>query len=111
MWFKLHPVGQVLGRLPLLRLIVTELQGHAMNTQTDSRSGSDKPLHLSGKPMVGPVSKEVVDRESFFSPWTNWHSWIVLLAGVSIGHVIGFSPLVFVLIGVLCLCCGWLRNS
>lgn len=82
-----------------------------MNTQPESKSGSEKPLPLTDKPMVGPVPNEIVHSEFIFSPWKNWHIWIMLLAGVSVGHVIGFSPLLFVFIGVLCLGYGWLRES
>jgi hypothetical protein len=32
----------------------------------------------------------------------------VLLAGVVLGQVIGFSPLLFVVLGLLCLGAGWL---
>jgi len=45
---------------------------------------------------------------SFFSPWTNWRAWMVMLAGVLVGQVIGFSPQLFVLIAAFCLLCGWL---
>lgn len=45
---------------------------------------------------------------SFFSPWSNWRAWMVMLAGVLVGLVIGFSPQLFVLIAALCLLCGWL---
>ncbi|MBW4532148.1 MAG: hypothetical protein KME02_15800 [Aphanothece saxicola GSE-SYN-MK-01-06B] len=45
---------------------------------------------------------------SFFSPWSNWRAWMVMLAGVLVGQVIGFSPQLFVVIAALCLVCGWL---
>lgn len=82
-----------------------------MNTQPQSPNGDEEFLPLPGKPMVGPVTNQNVHRETFLYPWPNWRIWIVPLVGVSVGHVIGFSPLLFVLIGALCLACGWFRNS
>jgi hypothetical protein len=69
-----------------------------------------KPLIRQSQPLEMPVQPGRIGDRSFFSPWTNWHGWIVMLAGVVVGHVIGFSPQLFVLIGVLCLACGWFRD-
>lgn len=55
------------------------------------------------KPPAGRVREG-----SYFSPWTNWRAWMVMLAGVLVGQVIGFSPQLFVLIAAFCLLCGWL---
>lgn len=83
-------------------------------------AGSDGPLTRAGerpgeragewtggwKPQKPPA--EPVRGGSFFSPWTNWRAWMVMLGGVLVGQVIGFSPQLFVLIAAVCLLCGWL---
>lgn len=51
-------------------------------------------------------SGEITDR-ALFSPWTNWQAWVVILGGVIIGYVIGFSPQLFILLAMVCLACGW----
>ncbi len=67
--------------------------------RADERAGGLKPKKLLDDPVRGG---------SFFSPWTNWRAWMVMLAGVLVGQVIGFSPQLFVLIAAFCLLCGWL---
>lgn len=79
-------------------------------------AGSDGPSSKAGerpgegaggwKPQKSPA--EPVRGGSFFSPWTNRRAWMVMLAGVLVGQVIGFSPQWFVLIAAFCLLCGWL---
>ncbi len=79
-------------------------------------AGSDGPTSTAGerpsegtgewKPQKPPA--EPVRGGSFFSPWSNWLAWMVMLAGVLVGQVIGFSPQLFVLIAVFCLLFGWL---
>ncbi len=60
------------------------------------------------KPQKPPA--EQVRGGFYFSPWTNWRAWMVMLAGVLVGQVIGFSPQLFVLISAFCLLCGWLSD-
>jgi hypothetical protein len=54
-----------------------------------------------------PQDVNVGDRFCF-SPWSNWRAWIVMLAGILVGQVIGFSPQLFVGIAAFCLLSGWL---
>ncbi len=75
-------------------------------------AGSDGPSSKAGESAGGLKPKKLLDEPvrggSFFSPWTNWRAWMVMLAGVLLGQVIGFSPQLFVLIAAFCLLCGWL---
>ena len=43
-----------------------------------------------------------------FSPWPRCCPWLVIVVGVALGTVVGFSPWLFVLIGAVCLLSGWL---
>jgi hypothetical protein len=54
---------------------------------------------------------ENVGERFVFSPWSNWRAWMVMLAGVLVGQVIGFSPQLFVGIAAFCLLCGWLFDQ
>jgi hypothetical protein len=49
--------------------------------------------------------------ELIFIPWSRAAPWLIMLAGVCLGHIIGFSPWLFVAIGVLCLLQGLLSSS
>jgi hypothetical protein len=101
-------------------------KGHQRDWETDVLSptpfgptwqqdlfGSDVRL-MSLKPMRHPPQAEdlseppgeTTDR-TCFSPWTNWRAWVVILGGVIIGYVIGFSPQLFILLAMVCLACGW----
>jgi hypothetical protein len=71
------------------------------------RAGEEAGEKTGGwKPQKPPT--EQVRGDSYFSAWTNWRAWMVMLAGVLVGQVIGFSPQLFVLIAAFCLLCGWL---
>lgn len=84
-----------------------EEKGMAMTGRGDpmSRAGEKAGGWKPQKP-----STQRVREGSLFSPWSNWRAWIVMLAGVLIGQVIGFSPPLFVGIAVFCLLCGWLSE-
>jgi len=43
-----------------------------------------------------------------WSPWPRCCPWVVIGLGVALGTVVGFSPWLFLLIGVSCLLSGWL---
>jgi hypothetical protein len=84
---------------------------HGPTTSSGERAGGlneHKPLRQAVVPPETGASAGGVRGGSFFSPWTNWHAWIVILSGVLIGQVIGFSPQLFALIAAFCLVCGWL---
>jgi len=56
----------------------------------------------------GAESSGEASDTSFFSPWSNWRGWIVILVGIGVGYLVGFSPQLFILLAALCLACGWI---
>lgn len=41
-------------------------------------------------------------------PWPRCCPWLVIVAGVALGHVLGFSPWLFLGVGAVCLLSGCL---
>jgi hypothetical protein len=72
------------------------------------RLNAQKPVHQAIEPPETGAPAGGFRDGFLFSPWSNWRGWIVIVSGVLIGQVIGFSPQLFVLIAALCLVCGWL---
>lgn len=48
---------------------------------------------------------------SILIPWSRVAPWLILLAGLSLGHIIGFSPQLIIAIGALCLLQGLLYSA
>ncbi len=71
-------------------------------------AGSDGPSERADGWKRQKPPGEPVRGGSFFSPWSNWRAWLVMLAGVLVGQMIGFSPQLFLLIAAFCLLCSWL---
>ena len=44
-------------------------------------------------------------------PWPRCCPWLLILAGVALGFVLGFSPWLFLLIGVFCLLSGLIGKA
>lgn len=44
-------------------------------------------------------------------PWPRCCPWLVILAGVVVGLLVGFSPWLFLGIGVFCLLSGWIGQA
>lgn len=44
-------------------------------------------------------------------PWPRCCPWLLILAGVALGFVLGFSPWLFLLIGVFCLLSGMIGKA
>lgn len=44
-------------------------------------------------------------------PWPRCCPWLVIVAGVALGHVLGFSPALFLAVGVGCLLSGFLGRA
>lgn len=44
---------------------------------------------------------------SFFSRCLNWRGGIVILVGIMVGDLVGFSPQLIILLAALCLAFGW----
>ena len=50
-------------------------------------------------------------KQSILVPWSRVAPWLIILAGVCLGNIIGFSPWLFVALGFLCLLQGLLFSS
>ena len=44
-------------------------------------------------------------------PWPRCCPWLLILVGVALGFVLGFSPWLFLLIGVFCLLSGMIGKA
>lgn len=58
-----------------------------------------------------PLPAEQVERcpdlpSTSFCPWPRCCPWLVIVAGVALGSVVGLSPWLFLVIGGLCLLSG-----
>lgn len=52
--------------------------------------------------------RTALNRSIWIAPWRSLTPWWVMLAGVVLGQWIGFSPLLFVAMAVVCLLLGFL---
>jgi hypothetical protein len=75
-------------------------------------SGNDPtdPDRQSSDQSAGESPKSRPSGSAWMSPWPSVAPWFVLVAGVLLGHWIGYSPHLFVAMGAACLVVGLLAD-
>ncbi len=73
----------------------------------ESKSMPPAPSATNPRPLPTEQGERCPDQpNSSFCPWPRCCPWLVIVAGVALGSVVGLSPWLFLVIGGLCLLSG-----
>lgn len=56
---------------------------------------------------AGSAIDPLANRSGWIAPWPLVSPWFVMIGGLLLGHWIGYSPQLFVLMALSCLLLGW----